>query len=89
MKLVPMGDRVLVELVKEEEVVRGGIYIPDAAKEKPTLGKVVATGNRVAPFSVKKGDKVLLPKYGGTEIKLDGKEYQLLPEEDLLGVLEE
>ncbi|HRT04101.1 MAG TPA: co-chaperone GroES [Kiritimatiellia bacterium] len=89
MKLVPMGDRVLVELVKEEEVVRGGIYIPDAAKEKSTLGKVVATGNRDAPFSVKKGDKVLLPKYGGTEIKLDGKEYQMLPEEDLLGVLEE
>ena len=96
MKIQPLGDRVLVEPVKEEEVKKGGINIPDTAKEKPQQGKVIAVGtgkidekgNKI-PFNVKKGDKVLMPKYGGTEIKLDGKEYQIMREEDILGVLED
>ena len=96
MKIHPLGDRVLVEPVKEEEVKKGGIIIPDTAKEKPQQGKVIAVGtgkldekgNKI-PFNVKKGDKVLMPKYGGTEIKLDGKEYQIMREEDILGVLED
>ena len=96
MKIQPLGDRVLVEPVKEEEGKKGGIIIPDTAKEKPQEGKVIAVGtgkidekgNKI-PFNVKKGDKVLMPKYGGTEIKLDGKEYQIMREEDILGVLED
>ena len=94
MKIQPLGDRVLVEPVKEDETKKGGIIIPDTAKEKPQQGKVIAVGtgkidekgNKI-PFNVKKGDKVLMPKYGGTEIKLDGKEYQIMREEDILGVL--
>lgn len=94
MKIQPLGDRVLVEPVKEAEVKKGGIIIPDTAKEKPQQGTVIAVGtgkldekgNKI-PFNVKKGDKVLMPKYGGTEIKLDGKEYQIMREEDILGVL--
>ena len=90
----PLGDRVLVKRVEEEEKTKGGIIIPDTAKEKPQQGKVIAVGtgkidekgNKI-PFNVKKGDKVLMPKYGGTEIKLDGKEYQIMREEDILGVL--
>jgi len=96
MKIHPLGDRVLVEPVKEEEVKKGGIIIPDTAKEKPQQGKVIAVGtgkidekgNKI-PFNVKKGDKVLMPKYGGNEIKMDGKEYQIMREEDILGVLED
>lgn len=94
MKIQPLGDRVLVEPVKETEVKKGGIIIPDTAKEKPQQGKVIAVGTgklddsgKKIPFNVKKGDKVLMPKYGGTEIKLDGKEYQIMREEDILGVL--
>ena len=74
---------------------KGGIIIPDTAKEKPQQGKVIAVGTgkiddngKRIPFNVKKGDKVLMPKYGGTEIKLDGKEYQIMREEDILGILE-
>ncbi len=96
MKIQPLGDRVLVEPVKEEETKKGGIIIPDTAKEKPQQGKVIAIGTgkidehgKKIPFNVKKGDKVLMPKYGGTEIKLDGKEYQIMREEDILGVLED
>ena len=96
MKIQPLGDRVLVEPVKESEVKKGGIIIPDTAKEKPQQGKVIAVGTgklddsgKKIPFNVKKGDKVLMPKYGGTEIKLDGKEYQIMREEDILGVLED
>ena len=96
MKIQPLGDRVLVEPAKEEEVKKGGIIIPDTAKEKPQQGKVIAIGTgkiddsgKKIPFHVKKGDKILMPKYGGTEIKLDGKEYQIMREEDILGILED
>ena len=80
----PLGDRVLVEPVEEKEVKKGGIIIPDTAKEKPMEGIVVALGTgktddngKKVPFEVKKGDRVLVSKYGGTEIKLDGKEYKI------------
>jgi chaperonin GroES len=94
MNIRPLGDRVLVEPVEEKEQSVGGIIIPDSAKEKPMQGKVLAVGKKLdkdgkeIAFDVKKGDTVLLPKYGGTEIKLDGKKLQLVREEDLLGVLE-
>ena len=94
MNIRPLGDRVLVEPVEEKEQTVGGIIIPDSAKEKPMQGKVLAVGKKLdkygkeIAFDVKKGDTVLLPKYGGTEIKLDGKKLQLVREEDLLGVLE-
>ena len=94
MKIRPLGDRVLVEPIEEKEQTVGGIIIPDSAKEKPMQGKVIAVGKKTdkdgkeIKFDVKKGDTVLLPKYGGTEVKLDGKKLQLVREEDLLGVLE-
>jgi chaperonin GroES len=94
MKFQPLGDRVLVQPVKEEEQKKGGIIIPDSAKEKPQEGKVIALGTgpkdedgKVIPFRVKVGDTVLMPKYGGTEFKMDGKEYQIIREDDILGVL--
>ena len=94
MKIKPLGERVLVELVKEEEVSKGGITIPDSAKEKPQEGKVIAVGTgkldengKVVPFNVKKGDLVLMPKYGGTEVKVDGNEYQIVREDDILAVI--
>ncbi|MCS6771746.1 MAG: co-chaperone GroES [Kiritimatiellae bacterium] len=96
MKIQPLGDRVLVEPKKEAEVKKGGIIIPDTAKEKPQEGVVIAVGTgklnekgEKIPFNVKKGDTVLMPKYGGTEIKIDGKEYQIIREEDILGIIEE
>ena len=95
MQIQPLGDRVLVEPLKENEVKKGGIIIPDTAKEKPQEGKVIAVGTgklddsgKVIPFNVKKGDRVLMPKYGGTEIKMDDKVYQIMREEDILGILE-
>ena len=91
----PLGDRLLIEPAEEKEVKKGGIIIPDSAKEKPTEGVVVALGTgktddsgKKIPFEVKKGDRVLVSKYGGTEIKLDGKEYKLLGSDDLLAILE-
>jgi chaperonin GroES len=93
-KIRPLGDRVLVEPIEEKEQTKGGIIIPDNAKEKPMEGKVVAIGKKrdddgkEVPFDVKVGDKVLLPKYGGTEVKIGGKTLQLVREEDLLGVIE-
>lgn len=94
MKIQPLGDRVLVEPVKEDEVKKGGIIIPDSAKEKPTQGKVIAIGTgkvddegKKIPFNVKVGDKVLMPKYGGTEVKIDNKEYQIMREDDILGII--
>ena len=94
MKIQPLGDRVLVEPAKEDEIVKGGIIIPDTAKEKPQQGKVIAIGNATTDekgnnfsFSVKKGDLVLMKKYRGDEFKLDGKEYVLVKEKDLLGIL--
>ena len=80
MNIRPLGDRVLVEPIEEKEQTVGGIIIPDSAKEKPMQGKVIADG--------KKGDTVLPPKYGGTEVKLGDKKLQLVREEDLLGVIE-
>jgi chaperonin GroES len=94
MNIRPLGDRVLVEPIEEKEQTVGGIIIPDSAKEKPMQGKVLAVGKKFdkdgkeIKFDVKKGDTVLLPKYGGTEVKLDGKKLQLVREEDLLGVIE-
>ena len=93
MKIRPLGDRVLVEPVEEQEKI-GDIYIPDSAKEKPIKGKVLAIGKKFdkehkeVAFDVKVGDEVLLPKYGGTEVKLGDKKLQLVREEDLLGVIE-
>ena len=82
MKIKPLGERVLVEPVKEDEAVKGGIIIPDSAKEKPQEGKVIAVGTgkvdengKKIPFNVKVGDIVLMPKYGGTEVKVNGREY--------------
>lgn len=95
MKIRPLGDRVLVEPVEEKESKKGGIIIPDSAKEKPQEGivKAVGTGKRdddgkLIPFNVKAGDKVLMPKYGGTEVKIDEKQYQIVKEEDILAVIE-
>src|SRR6267142_4452528 len=91
----PLGDRVLVEPVEEKETKKGGIIIPDTAKEKPTEGVVRALGTgklddngKKIPFEVKVGDRVLVSKYGGTEIKLDGKDYKILNSDDILGVVE-
>jgi len=93
--LKPLGDRVLVEPAEEKEVKKGGIIIPDSAKEKPTEGIIIALGTgktddsgKKVPFEVKKGDRVLVSKYGGTEIKLDGKEYKILNSDDILAVIE-
>lgn len=90
----PLGDRVLVEAVEEKEVKKGGIIIPETAKEKPMESIVVALGTgktdengKKVPFEVKEGDRVLVSKYGGTEIKLDGKEYKILNSDDLLAVI--
>ena len=91
----PLGDRVLVEPVEEKEVKKGGIIIPDSAKEKPQEGIVRALGTgktddsgKKVPFEIKVGDRVLTSKYGGTEIKIEGKEYKLLSSDDLLAVIE-
>ena len=93
-KLKPLGDRVLVEPVEEQEVKKGGIIIPDTAKEKPTEAKVVALGTgrkdddgKAVPFEVKKGDVVLISKYGGTDVKVDGKEYKILNSDDILAIV--
>src|SRR4029079_19662943 len=90
----PLGDRVLVQPIEEEEVKKGGIIIPDTAKEKPQEGKVVALGTgkvnedgKKVEFTVKKGDKVLISKYGGTEIKVDGESYLIMREDDILGII--
>lgn len=90
----PLGDRVLVQPLEEQEVKKGGIIIPDTAKEKPQEGKVVALGTgkrdedgKLIEFTVKKGDKVLISKYGGTEVKLDGESYLIMREDDILGIL--
>jgi chaperonin GroES len=90
----PLGDRVLVEPVEEKEVKKGGIIIPDSAKEKPMESVIVALGTgktdddgKKIPFEVKKGDRVLVSKYGGTEIKLDGKEYKILNTDDILAIV--
>jgi chaperonin GroES len=95
MKFRPLQDRVIVKRVAEEQKTKGGIVIPDAAKEKPLEGKVIAVGNgkvledgKVRPLDVKAGDRILFTKYAGTEIKLDGEEHLIIREEDILGVVE-
>jgi chaperonin GroES len=95
MKLRPLQDRVIVKRVAEEEKTRGGIIIPDTAKEKPIEGKVLAAGNgkvmedgKVRALDVKAGDRILFTKYAGTEVKLDGEEHLIIREEDILGVVE-
>jgi chaperonin GroES len=93
-KVKPLGTRVLVQRLDAEEVASGGIIIPDTAKEKPQEAKVVALGTgkndegKDIPFTVKVGDKILISKYGGTEIKLDGVEYVIISESDILAVVE-
>lgn len=95
MKLKPLQDRILVLRVEEETTTKGGIIIPDTAKEKPAEGKVTAVGNgkvgddgkRIA-LEVKKGDRILFGKYSGTEVKVDGKEYLIMREDDVLGIIE-
>jgi chaperonin GroES len=91
----PLGDRVLVQPVEEQEVKKGGIIIPDTAKEKPQEGKVIALGTgkvdekgKKIAFEVKKGDRVLIPKYGGQEVKIADETYLLIKEEDILGIIE-
>jgi chaperonin GroES len=95
MKIRPLHDRILVERVEEQEVRRGGIIIPDTAKEKPQEAKVVAVGNgkvneegKKIPLDVKAGDRILFGKYSGSEVKIDDKEYLILREEDVLAILE-
>ena len=94
MAIRPLGDRVLVQRVKEESTTKGGIIIPDTAKEKPIEGKVVAVGNgkrsedgKVHKLDVKKGDRVLFGKYAGTEVKIDGEDHLILREDDILGIV--
>jgi chaperonin GroES len=94
-KLIPLGDRLLVERLEAEEKTAGGIVLPDAAKEKPIQGKVIAVGEgrrdddgELVPMQVKKGDKILFGKYAGTEVKLDGDEYLIMKEDDVLAIVE-
>jgi chaperonin GroES len=95
MTVKPLGDRVLVKPLEEKEIKKGGIIIPDTAKEKPQEGKIIALGTgktdedgKKIPFEVKKGDRVMYSKYGGTEIKIDDEDYLILREDDILGVIE-
>ncbi len=94
-KIKPLGDRVLVKSVEEKEQVKGGIIIPDSAKEKPMEARVVALGTgrkdengKVQPFEVKVGDLVLVSKYGGTEVKIGDEKFSLMREDDILGVIQ-
>ena len=94
-KIRPLHDRIIVKRLEEEEKTKGGIIIPDTAKEKPVEGKVIAVGDgRIRedgsklPLEIKKGDRVLFAKYGGTEIKIDGEEHLMMKEDDILAVIE-
>ena len=95
MKIRPLHDRILIKRLEEDKKSEGGIIIPDTAKEKPIQGKVIAVGKGkimksgdVIPLDVKKGDKVLFSKYGGTEVKIDGEEHLLMREDDILAVVQ-
>ncbi len=95
MKLRPLQDRILVQRVGEEEKTKGGIIIPDTAKEKPAEGKITAVGNgkvgedgKRVKLEVKKGDRILFGKYSGTEVTIEGEEYLIMREDDVLGVIE-
>ncbi len=96
MKIIPLQDRVLVKRLEEEDKTKGGIIIPDTAKEKPVEGKVIAAGKgrikedgTVIPLEVKAGDKVLFSKYAGTEIKIEGEEHLIMREDDILGIIKD
>jgi chaperonin GroES len=95
MKVRPLHDRIMVERLEEKEVKKGGIIIPDTAKEKPQEGKVIAVGNgkvgdngKKIPLDVKAGDKILFGKYSGSEVKIDDQEYLIMREEDILAILD-
>ena len=95
MKLRPLHDRILVQRVEEETTTKGGIIIPDTAKEKPAEGKVIAVGNgkigedgKRIPLDIKKGDRILFGKYSGSEVKIEGDEYLIMREDDVLGIIE-
>ena len=95
MNIRPLHDRILIKRIEEQETVRGGIIIPDTAKEKPQEGEVIAVGNgkilengQRVPLDVKAGDRILFGKYAGSEIKIEGEEYLILREDEVLGVLE-
>ena len=95
MAIRPLHDRLIVKRLEEEEKTKGGIIIPDSAKEKPAEGKVIAVGagrlkkdGTKLPMEVKKGDRILFAKYGGTEVKIDGEEHLIMKEEDVLGIIE-
>jgi chaperonin GroES len=96
MKIKPLQDRIVIKRIEEEEKTKGGIIIPDSAKEKPQEGRVVAIGDgktletgKKAPLTVKPGDKILFGKYSGTEIKIDGVEHLIMREEDVLAIVED
>lgn len=95
MSFRPLSDRILVERVEEEGKTKGGLFIPDTAKEKPAEGKVVASGNgrmgedgKLLPMDVKVGDRVLFSKYGGTEVKIDGVDFLIMRQDDVLGIVD-
>jgi chaperonin GroES len=95
MKIRPLQDRVIVRRLEEEEKTKGGIIIPDSAKEKPQEGKVIAVGKgkvtedgKVIPLDVKVGDRILFGKYSGTEVKIEGEEHLIMREDDILGIIE-
>jgi chaperonin GroES len=95
MTVRPLHDRLLIKRIEEKETIKGGIIIPDSAKEKPQEGEVIAVGNgkkteegKLVPLDVKAGDRILFGKYSGTEIKIDDQEYLILREDEVLGVLE-
>jgi len=95
MKIRPLHDRLIVKRLEEEEKTKGGIIIPDTAKEKPIEGKVIALGEgrikkdgKKIPMEVKKGDRILFAKYAGTEVKIDGEEYLMMKEDDVLAIVE-
>jgi chaperonin GroES len=95
MKVKPLHDRILIKRVEEKETIKGGIIIPDTAKEKPQEGEVIAAGGgkkteegKVIPMDVKAGDRILFGKYSGTEIKIDDEEYLIIREDEVLGIIE-
>ena len=95
MNLKPLGDRIVVKVLEREEKTKGGLYLPDTAKEKPTEGEVIATGSgkvldngQKLPIEVKVGDRIIFSKYAGTEVKLDGEDYVIFSERDVLAIVE-
>ena len=95
MKIRPLQDRIIVQRIEEDQTTKGGIIIPDSAKEKPQEGKAIAVGNgkitddgKLQPLDVKKGDRVLFSKYAGTEVSIEGEDHLIIREDDVLGILE-